>query len=182
MKENPNSKSVVTRFALATLTLYLTLTAGCCKGPRPLFLSIQATDEATRLSIPIYVGSANQLGDRTLLGENVDTWLANNSSKSSGEIKTFRLATMGTNYVIRKDDLIWQVWRGPKKADHVVVIADLPRNRGSFTDNREGNDKRRSCIPLERKLWREGVGKSLKKPVLVEIRADEVKLITQPGK
>lgn len=179
MKENPNSKRGVKRFALMAITLSIALTAVGCKGPRPVFLSIQATDEATRLSIPVYVGPANQLYDKGLLEENVDTWL-NNSSKSAVELKSFRLATMGTNNVIRKDDPIWEIWRGQKKADHVVVIADLPRNRGSFGDSR--NDKRRIAVPLERKLWREGVGKSLKKPVVVEIRAEELKLITQPGR
>src|SRR5262245_32248168 len=86
---------------------------GCKSGPPkpnpiPLSLKIQTTERAAGLTIPVYVGAANQAYDKSLLEEPVDQILERIRSTQPIDIKTFQLTAGGTN--ISRLDPKWDLW------------------------------------------------------------------------
>ncbi len=150
---------------------------GCKTGPpkanpKPLNVHIQPAGEAARLTVHVYVGAANQYA-KQLKEADVDRLLAElkNTPTNSPEFISFQLTDSPRD--ITTKDKHWEVWRGPKNADCLVVIADLPRHL-----MRQGlPDPRRVEVPLDKNLW-----KNLQQnTVHVEISEKEVKLLDNPG-
>jgi hypothetical protein len=74
--------------------------------------------------------------------------------------------------IISLKDPIWRIWRDQKRADSIVVIADLPKNYGGSNPER-----RRVVLPLDKHLWT-----NLKDhTVHIQVRENEVKLLDNPG-
>lgn len=137
--------------------------------PIALNVAIQTTPQAASLTIPVYVGAGNQTYDKGLLEEPVDPLLERLRSSQPIDIKRFQLTLSGTN--ITKLDPQWSLWLRQKRADHLVVIADLPKNFG-------GESRRRLVLPLDGKLWRR-LPKD--RTVRVEVQETGVTLLTPPG-
>lgn len=161
-------------FLLAAVTAVLCL-AGCHSGPptpdpRPLTLSIEPAGQAASLSIKVYIGPANLTYDKALAEDKVDQVLEKLSTTPSSDVKSFELTSAGMT--LSREDPIWRIWRDQRRADAVVVIADLPKNFGGAEPER-----RRVVVPLDKHLW-----KNLRDhTVHIQVRENEVKLLDNPG-
>jgi hypothetical protein len=154
---------------LATTLLFFT---GCASSGPPrikpiaLALDIQPVGDAARLTIPVYIGAANQFYEKSLMEDDVDEILERFREKPFVDVKSFQLTTR-TN--ISRTDPKWSHWS--KRKDHLVLIADIPKNYGA-------EKRRRVSIPLDRRLWRH-LPKD--KIVHIEVRETGVKLLDTPG-
>ncbi len=154
----------------ATLIVF----SGCKSGPpKPspvkLGLQIQTSERAASLTIPVYIGAANQTYDKSWMEENVDQLLERIRTTHSIDVKSFELTPGGTN--ITKQDPKWDIWLRQKHADHLVVVADLPKSFG-------GESHRRVQIPLDKKLWKQLPSD---KTIHVEVLETGVTLLDAPG-
>jgi hypothetical protein len=149
--------------------------AGCRTGapnPKPIALNIQATGEAAKLTIHVYIGAANQYA-RGLKEDPVDQILSDlkSSPPSTEDFVSFQLTESPKEISLK--DPHWAVWRGPKNADWLIIIADLPRDM-----MRPGaEDPRRLAVPLDKNLWKHLTDHT----VHVEISEKEVKMLENPG-
>jgi hypothetical protein len=155
--------------AVAMLTL-----AGCKSGPpspvlKPLNISVEPGGQAANLTIRVYIGPANQLYDKSFIEDPVDQVLKR-VAETSTDVKSFQLTSATVK--ISKKDPIWRVWRDQKRADTLVVVADLPKNFGGADPER-----RRVIIPLNKRLW----NNLRDDTVHVQVRENEVKLLDNPG-
>jgi hypothetical protein len=138
--------------------------------PKPLALSIQPGGDAANLTIRVWVGAASQYDDTLKEEKDLERLIANlKGSAASTEVKSFQLTSAGTN--ISRGDPIWGVWRDQKRAENLVVIADLPRNQ--LTDP----SLRRTVVPLDKALWKHLPDQT----VHIKIFPNEVKRLDTPG-
>ena len=163
------SRRILTVILAGTLLSFL----GCSSTPRrpkpvELTLVIQAAGRASSLTIPVYIAAANQFYEKSLLEEPVDQILERFRANPSIDIKTFQMSSGGTN--ISRADPIWTSWLG-RHRDHVVIIADLPKNFG-------GEAHRRLPIPLDKRLWRQLPSR---RTVHIEISETAVTLLDSPA-
>jgi hypothetical protein len=139
--------------------------------PKPLALSIQPGGDAANLTIRVWVGAASQYDNNLREEKDLDRLITNlkNSAGTSTDVKSFPLASGGTN--ISVSDPIWKVWRDQKRADYLVIIADLPRHL--LTDP----SLRRAEVPLDKALWKHLPDRT----VHIKISPDGVKRLDTPG-
>jgi|ERR1035441_2973673 hypothetical protein len=169
MSANPIIKLVHSSLLLTAGLMLLMTACSSTPKPQPLKLSIQADGQAARLTIRVYVGAANQY-DKTLVDSKVDDLLQQFSASVPSEIFCFQLTSRGQDVPL--DDPMWRVWRDQKRADQIVVIADLPKNFGGSEPER-----RRVVVPLDKKLWHN----LQEHTVHLRIREDKVELLDNPG-
>ena len=149
------------------------LLSGCSHGPKikPLSLSIHPEGQAPNLTIPVYVAGATK--ESTVLKAPVDQVLQEFAAKppDPAKVKMFHLTQTVTN--ITTKDPQWKSWN--TFADHIVVIADLPRNFGGAGSG--ANDRRRVEVPLDKRRWND----LPKNTVDVRISEKAVWLDREPG-
>ena len=131
---------------------------------------IAPAGQAADFPIWVYLAPANQY-DKGLMEDPVDRLLQRFAADKSSTVVVSFLLTSGVKEISEKDRF-WSDWLDVKKADHVVVIADLPKNFGGADPER-----RRVLIPLDKKKWK-GLPQDT---VRVEVRESEVKLLTPPA-
>ncbi len=160
----------ITLFLVTALlaTGILLLAGGCSSGPpqpRPKALNVEisATPLAASLTIRVYVGFANDAGNKGMVEDPIDTILQN----GTGEMKSYQLGK--APFTLSDKDPVWYGWLHDKGARELVIIADLPKNFG-------GAEKRRIHFTLNRYEWKH----LIKNTVHVVISEKEVKLVEGP--
>ena len=146
--------------AAVGFTLFL---MGCASAPdpQPLCIVIEGEDKAEVVGIPVYVGSADLLYYPFLLG-NLDEVMADLRRGIRPEVTKFNLTAGKTTIPVA--DAHWKTWLKERRADQVVVIADLPANLGG---------DRRVSIPLDHRGWADLKDQT----VHVRIKAGGVQLV-----
>jgi len=156
--------------AMSSTAVVLLCLTGCAHTPKikPLNLTIHPAGQAASLTIPVYVTGGNPTQE--VMKNSVDDSLKTFAERPDPKVKTFHLSS--TDIKLTSDDPLWKVWKA-NGADHIVVIADLPKNFGGAGPP----DRRHIEVPLDKRRW----NNLPKNTVTVNISEKAVWMSPEPG-
>jgi hypothetical protein len=144
---------------IASAVAILLSLPGCVIGtgrqinPIPLTLEIQATGEAAKFTIPVYVApftAQNVIkgNDRQVLPRANEILEAGRTDELGPGVRRFIVTNEVTVFHRTKDKQQWNSWIKVDHANHLLVVADLPMIYGASEADRY------QVVPLDKAQWK----------------------------